>query len=96
MRPCRPVVEPCDLSPVGSRTADRAAVGVAVVTLSGLDRLNLVVEPAERSLVPDVQLRRMRLGMDLMVIPGVLGLIVINVVIIHFCTFLLTFVKPAC
>ena len=84
MRPCRPVVEPCDLSPVGSRTADRAAVSVTVIATSGLDCLNLSVEPSLRGFVPDVQLCRMLLGMDLMVIPGVLGLIVIDIVIIHF------------
>ena len=95
-RPCRPGRLHCGLSPVSSRAADRTAVGVAVDASPCLNSLNLIIEPPERGFVPDVQLCCVLLGMDLVVIARISGVIIVDEIIIHNWTFLLTFVKPAC
>lgn len=65
------------------RAADGASVRIAVVSLASLDSFRFAGERAEISLAGDLQLLRMFLGMNFMVKSGVVGLVVVDIVLIH-------------
>lgn len=65
------------------RTADGTSIRIAVVSLTSLNSFRFAGELTEICLVSNPQLPRMFFGVNLMVKSGIMGLVVVDIILIH-------------